>query len=73
MEGHAKQRLMAFLLRHGKKFCWRNKWTQAYFRWLEGIRFELPAQQIVFQEYMDTVKYMKGRVEAFIRIPDSNQ
>ena len=64
MEGHAKQRLAAFLLRHGKRFSGRSKWTQAYFRWLEVIRFEMPAQQIVFQEYVDTVKHLKGRVEA---------
>jgi transposase len=62
MEGHAKQRLGAFLLRHGKRYPGRSKWTQAYFRWLEGIKFEMPAQQIVFQEYVDTVKQMKGRV-----------
>jgi transposase len=62
MEGHAKQRLGAFLLRHGKKYPGRSKWTQAYFRWLEGIKFEIPAQQIVFQEYVDTVKQMQGRV-----------
>jgi transposase len=64
MERHAKQRLGAFLLRHGKRFSGRNTRTPAYFRWLEGVRFEMPAQQIVFQEYVDTVKYMKGRVEA---------
>jgi transposase len=62
MEGHGKQRLGAFLLRHGKRYSGRSKWTQAYFRWLEGIKFEIPAQQIVFQEYVDTVKQMKGRV-----------
>lgn len=62
MEGHAKQRLGAFLLRHGKRYPGRSKWTQAYLRWLEGIKFEIPAQQIVFHEYVDTVKQMKGRV-----------
>jgi transposase len=64
MEGHAKQRLGAFLLRHGKRFPGRSKWTQAYFRWVEGITFEMAAQQIVLQEYVDTVKAMTGRVEA---------
>jgi len=64
MEGHAKQRLVAFLLRHGKRFPGKCKWTQAYFRWLEEIKFEMPAQQIVLQEYVDTVKHMKGRVAA---------
>jgi transposase len=62
MEGHAKQRLGAFLLRHGKRFPGRSKWTQAYFRWLEEIKFEMLAQQIVYQEYIDTVKQMQGRV-----------
>jgi transposase len=64
MERHAKQRLGAFLLRHGKRFPGRSKWTQVYFRWVEGIKFEVAAQQIVLQEYLDTVKHMKGRVEA---------
>jgi len=64
MEGHAKQRLGAFLLRHGKRFSGKCKWTLAYFRWLEEIKFDMPAQQIVLQEYVDTVKHMKGRVEA---------
>ncbi len=61
MEGHAKQRLGAFLLRHGKRYPGRSKWTQAHFRWLEGIKFEIPAQQLVFQEYVDTVKQMQRR------------
>jgi transposase len=65
MEGHAKQRLGAFLLRHGKIFYGKCKWTQAYFRWLEGITFEMPTQQIVLQEYVDTVKHMKGLVAAW--------
>jgi transposase len=64
MEGHAKQRLGAFLLRHGKRFPGKCNRTQAYFRWLEEIKFDMPAQQIVLQEYVDTVKHMKGRVEA---------
>ena len=64
MEGHARQRLGAFLLRHGKRFPGKCKRTQAYFRWLEEIKFEMPAQQIVLQEYVDTVKHMKGRVAA---------
>lgn len=64
MESHAKQRLGAFLLRHGKRFSGRCKWTQAYFRWLAEIKFEISAQQIVYQEYIDTVKQLQGRVAA---------
>jgi len=63
MERQARQRLNAFLLRHGKVYgAGKSKWTQAYFRWLEGIKFEIPVQQIVFEEYVDTVKQVQRRV-----------
>ena len=45
-----RQRLNAFLLRHGKVYEGRQRWTQAHFRWLERQRFASPHQQIVFEE-----------------------
>ena len=36
-----------------------------HFRWFETVKFEHPVQQIVFQEYIDTVKAMTKRVEGF--------
>jgi transposase len=64
MERHSRQRLGGFLLRHGKVYSGRSKWTQAHFRWLEGVRFQTATQQIVVQEYIDMVKHAQGRVEA---------
>lgn len=64
MERHARQQLGAFLLRHGKKYHGKSAWTQAHFRWMEEIRFEHPSQQIVFQEYIDMVKYVQSRIVA---------
>ncbi len=62
----AKQRLLAFLLRHGKKHTGSaSNWTQAHFRWMETVKFDEPVQQIVFQEYIDTVKAMTKRVGVF--------
>ena len=62
----AKQRLQAFLLRHGKKHTGSaGNWTQAHFRWMETVKFDEPVQQIVFQEYIDTVKAMTKRVGVF--------
>lgn len=55
LQRQAKQRLLAFLLRHGKRYEGKSNWTQAHFRWLETVKFEQPAQQIVMQEYIDTV------------------
>lgn len=64
MERESRQRLGGFLLRHGKIYPGRSKWTKAYFRWLEGIRFETATQQIVLQEYIDVVKAAQQRVAA---------
>jgi transposase len=65
MERRAKQRLGAFLLRHGRAYgAGKKKWTRGYFRWLEGLKFDNPVQQIVFQEYVDLVTGMQSRVES---------
>jgi transposase len=64
LQRQAKQRLLAFLLRHGKSYSGKSNWTQAHYRWLEEVKFEHPVQQIVFQEYVDTVKTLTKRVDA---------
>lgn len=67
LQRQAKQRLLAFLLRHEWRYPGKANWTQAHYRWLETVKFAQPTQQIVFQEYVDTVKTMTQRVEAFDR------
>ncbi len=63
LERQARQRLCAFLLRHGQRYeSGKSKWTQAYWRWLEGIKFSHRVQQTVFQEYIDSVKQQQQRV-----------
>jgi transposase len=63
LERQARQRLCAFLLRHGQGYDnKKSKWTQAYWRWLERIKFAHPVQQIVFQEYIDSVRQQQQRV-----------
>src|SRR5450759_2405548 len=63
LQRQAKQRLLAFLLRHGKRYTGgKSNWTQAHFRWLETVKFEQPVQQIVMQEYLDTVTSCSKRV-----------
>jgi len=65
LERQSKQRLNAFLLRHGQSYTsGKSKWTQAHWRWLERIRFAQPVQQIVLQEYIDCVKQQQVRVKA---------
>jgi len=64
LQTQSRQRLNAFLLRHGQRFGGKSKWTQAYFRWLETIKYDFPSQQIVLQEYIDTVLHMQKRIKA---------
>jgi len=65
IQRQAKQRLLGFLLRHRKRFEGKDNWTQAHFRWFEEVKFGQPVQQIVFQEYVDSVQAMTRRVAAF--------
>lgn len=64
LQRQAKQRLLAFLLRHGKRYDGKSNWTQAHYRWMEQVKLGHPVQQIVFQEYVDMVKAMDKRVAA---------
>jgi transposase len=63
IELKARQRLGAFLLRHGRVYDGgKSRWTQAHFRWLERVTFDSPVQQVVLQEYIDAVKDAQRRV-----------
>ena len=64
MEKRSKQVLLAFLLRHGRTFTEKSTWTKAHFSWLETVKFTHPAQQIMFQEYVDIIKMHKTKLES---------
>ena len=61
-ERKSKQLLSAFLLRHGLRYSGRQPWTIAYFRWIADIKLPHPAQQIVLQQYLDTIRDCSQRV-----------
>src|SRR5213082_330531 len=63
MEGvrRARQQLQGFLLRHGRVFTGRRAWSPAHRRWLAGLRFEHPAQQVVLQEQLDVIDEAERR------------
>ena len=72
MEGvrRARQQLQGFLLRHGRLFAGRKTWSPAHRRWLAGLRFAHPAQQIVLQEQIDAIaeaERRRDRLDAQIR------
>ena len=52
----ARHQLSSFLLRHGRVYPPNRKpWTKIHSRWLGTQSFDEPAQQIVFQDYVQTV------------------
>ena len=61
-EKKSRQRLSAFLLRQGHRFTGRTAWSTAHMRWIAGIKMPHPAQQIVLQEYVDTITECADRV-----------
>ncbi|GGC72566.1 hypothetical protein GCM10011504_57640 [Siccirubricoccus deserti] len=62
----ARQQLLGFLLRHGRRFNGKP-WTRAHRAWLAGLRFEHPASQIVLQDLMDAVDAAAERVARLTR------
>ena len=55
-----------FFLCHGRAYReGKSRWTQKHFRWLEEQQFAHPVQQVLFQEYVDTVVEARRRVVSF--------
>jgi transposase len=62
-EKKSKQRLLSFLLRSGHKYTGGSPWSKAHMRWLSDIKMPHRCQQIVFQEYIDTLSQCSARVQ----------
>jgi transposase len=58
----AKLRLTAFLLWHDIRSTGRANWSPAHLRWLSEVVCPTPAQQIVFQEDVQTVTEQTERL-----------
>lgn len=58
----ARQQLGGMLLRLGFRYQ-GDSWSKQHFRWLADQKMPLPAQQIVFQEYIDAINEATERVE----------
>jgi len=44
LDKQTRQRLSAFLLRQGRNFSGKQRWTQAHFRWIELQKMDSPVQ-----------------------------
>jgi transposase len=63
----ARQQLLGFLLRHGRVYPQRKHWTGRHRIWLNAQTFELPAHQIVFQDYLETICTAQERQKQLIQ------
>jgi transposase len=61
----ARNRLSKFLLRHGQRFSEGCGWTQKFWRWVQGQRFERPSEQFVFEQYVEHVQQLDARIMLF--------
>ncbi|MCU6711567.1 transposase [Paenibacillus sp. J5C_2022] len=43
----------------------KTRWTKNYYRWLESLSFENATDQLVFQEYLQTIKECDGRIQRY--------
>jgi transposase len=59
----ARQQLTAFLLHHGRVYSGIKGWSRAHHRWLSDQKFERPAQQAVFQDYVNAVLDGEDRIK----------
>ena len=59
----ARQRLLSFLLRHGRRYPGRSHWTKTHLNWLAEQRFAQPSQQICLDEYVSAIEQASARVQ----------
>jgi len=68
----ARHRLGKFLLRQGRRPPLGVKsWTSKHSQWLRGLRFERPAQEATFLDYLHEVEHMGERVQRLERAIDT--
>src|SRR6266704_1629130 len=62
-----RQQLKALLLRNDIRYVGKTSWTGAHRSWLSELKLPEPAQQIVFEEYVDDDTAATGRIERLTR------
>lgn len=63
----AKQQLQSFLLRHGLIYGGLKPWSRMHYRWLAEQKFEHPAHQIVFQDYINAIHDGRERHDRLVK------
>lgn len=67
----SKRQLLSFLLRQGRAYNGLKHWTRTYFTWLAEQKFDHPAHQIVFQDYVNAVLDGRQRHDQLVKMIQS--
>jgi transposase len=62
-ERTARHQLGKFLLRHGRRYTGKTRWSKKYLKWVTVQHFEHEAQQRVLEDYLRMVQDQGERVE----------
>jgi transposase len=60
----ARHRLTKFLLRRGRRYTDGTNWTQKFWQWIARQTFEFDTDRLVFDSYIDHVRYLDTRLDA---------
>jgi len=60
----SRQLLGGFLLRHGKRYEGKSRWSKAHMHWILALKMPHAAQQIVLEEYLLRMKHDVVHVDA---------
>ncbi|MGH3810150.1 MAG: IS110 family transposase [Pseudonocardiaceae bacterium] len=58
-----RQRLNSFLLRHGRIFTGKSRWTRTHLEWVRRQSFQHASQQVCLDEYLEAVEEATQRVK----------
>ncbi|WFU07263.1 IS110 family transposase (plasmid) [Rhizobium sp. CB3171] len=64
----ARQMLLGFLLRHGRKYTGKTNWTRRHWGWLGEQAFGSPHQQFVFGECIRRIEETQSRCDRIDRM-----
>ena len=68
VQRQARQRLQALLLRHEIRYAGKTAWSAAHRRWLADIKLPDPAQEIAFEEYVQSIEEAEARLRRLAQV-----
>lgn len=58
-----RQHITSFMLKHGRIFPRKKRWSMRYMRWLQEQHFKHPAHQIALQEMVEALRVASKRIK----------